>query len=109
MYADRISPNSRNNGTSTSPESPSETHGARTPFITVAIPTFHRVELLTRAVESVLAQTYADWELVVSDEEEGEGEAWLYLQSISRHDPRIRPVKNKIGRASCRERLYKPL
>jgi glycosyltransferase involved in cell wall biosynthesis len=37
------------------------------PKVTVAIPTFNRFELLMRAISSVLAQTYLDFELLVID------------------------------------------
>lgn len=35
--------------------------------VTVCIPTYNRAELLREAIQSVLAQTYLDWELLVSD------------------------------------------
>ena len=38
------------------------------PEISVIIPTFHRPELLKRAVASVHAQTYKDFELIVIDD-----------------------------------------
>lgn len=65
------------------------------PLVSVAIPTFKRVELLRRAVESVLGQTYRNWELVVSDDEEGAGETWAYLGELARSEPRLRAIKNE--------------
>ncbi len=38
------------------------------PTVTVVIPTFDRLVLLSEAVESVKAQTYDDWELLVVDD-----------------------------------------
>jgi glycosyltransferase involved in cell wall biosynthesis len=38
------------------------------PRITVIIPTYNRAGLLGRAVRSVLAQTYADFELIIADD-----------------------------------------
>jgi glycosyltransferase involved in cell wall biosynthesis len=38
------------------------------PRISVIIPTYNRADMLTRAVESVLAQTYTDFELIVVDD-----------------------------------------
>src|SRR5699024_7099279 len=35
------------------------------PLVTVAISTFNRAEYLSLAIESVLAQTFTDWELVI--------------------------------------------
>ena len=39
----------------------------RTPRLTIAIPTLNRAELLVRAIESALAQTSRDIEIIVSD------------------------------------------
>ena len=55
--------------------------------VTVAIPTFNRVCLLARAVESAMAQSYEDVEIVVSDNCSQDGTR-DYLQTLT--DPRIR-------------------
>jgi glycosyltransferase involved in cell wall biosynthesis len=47
-----------------------------------------------RAVESVFAQTFTDWEMVVSDDEMPSGETWHFLDEIASSDPRVRPIKN---------------
>jgi glycosyltransferase involved in cell wall biosynthesis len=64
------------------------------PFITVAIPTYRRLPLLRRAVESVFAQTYTDWEMVVSDDETPPGATWEFLGRLARVDTRVRPIVN---------------
>ena len=38
------------------------------PVVSVVLPTYNRAALLPRAVESVIAQTYGDWELIVVDD-----------------------------------------
>src|SRR6266536_1690053 len=38
------------------------------PFFSVIVPTFNRVELLKATVHSILAQRYADFELVIVDD-----------------------------------------
>jgi glycosyltransferase involved in cell wall biosynthesis len=38
------------------------------PFFSVIVPTFNRVELLKSAVDSILAQRYADFELIIVDD-----------------------------------------
>jgi glycosyltransferase involved in cell wall biosynthesis len=39
-----------------------------TPFFSVILPTFNRAKLVSRAIESVLAQTFTDWELIIIDD-----------------------------------------
>src|SRR5262249_39927454 len=64
------------------------------PFITVAIPTYRRLPMLRRAVESVFAQTFTDWEIVISDDETPRGETWNFLETLAKSDARIRPIIN---------------
>jgi glycosyltransferase involved in cell wall biosynthesis len=59
------------------------------PLVSVVIPTFDRLALLREAVESVRAQTYAAWEVVVADDGSGDGTR-EYLGSLD--DPRVRAV-----------------
>lgn len=66
--------------------------------VSVAMPTYKRLPQLKRAVGDVLAQTYKDWELVISDDEEGEGETWKWLQELSLRDGRVRILKNTRGK-----------
>lgn len=64
-------------------------------MISVVIPTYQRLECLKRAVAHVTAQSYTNWEIVVTDDEVGEdNETWQWLLQISKEDARIRPVKN---------------
>lgn len=39
------------------------------PFFTIIIPTYNRANLLSRAISSIINQTFADWELIVVDDE----------------------------------------
>jgi glycosyltransferase involved in cell wall biosynthesis len=50
--------------------------------------------MLRRAVESVFAQTFTDWEMVVSDDETPPGKTWKFLETLARSDPRVKPVMN---------------
>jgi len=42
--------------------------GPARPAVTVIIPTFNRASIVGRAIQSVLGQTYQDWELIVVDD-----------------------------------------
>ena len=66
--------------------------------ISVAMPTYKRLPQLKRAVEDVFNQSWKDWELVVSDDEEGEGETWKWLQELAAEDPRVHVLKNTRGK-----------
>jgi glycosyltransferase involved in cell wall biosynthesis len=66
----------------------------RTPAISVCIPTCKRPQLLQRAVASVFAQTWQDWELIISDDEDPPGEAWRYLGELQRQDARVTALRS---------------
>ena len=61
----------------------------RTPEISVILPTWNRLPLLRRAIDSVLTQTFDDFELVVVDDGSTDGTR-DYLEAID--DPRVHPV-----------------
>jgi glycosyltransferase involved in cell wall biosynthesis len=50
--------------------------------------------MVRRAIDSVFAQTFTDWELVISDDEMHSGETWSFLQELASLDPRVTPIKN---------------
>jgi len=64
------------------------------PKVSVIIPTYNRAHMVTRAIASVLQQTYQDWELlVVSD-----GSTDNTKEVVARYpDPRIRFFEKKNG------------
>jgi glycosyltransferase involved in cell wall biosynthesis len=55
--------------------------------ISIVMPTYNRLEFLKEAIGSVLAQSYSDWELLISDDGSNDGTR-DYLSSLT--DPRIR-------------------
>lgn len=59
--------------------------------VSVAIPTFNRLELLKRAVESAQSQSYEDLEIIISDNASTDG-TQEYLQALT--DPRIKVLLN---------------
>jgi len=62
---------------------------AARPLVSVVLPTYNREGFLQKAAESVLAQTYDHWELLVVDD--GSTDATRTFLGTLR-DPRIRPV-----------------
>ena len=51
-----------------------------TPKVSVVIPTYERMATLSRAVDSVMAQTFSDWELIVVDDGSTDGTDEMILR-----------------------------
>lgn len=68
------------------------------PFFSVVIPTFNRAELLREAVQSVLDQTFGDFELIVVDDHSTDDTAQV-IRSFS--DPRLSFLSNYRGRGGA--------
>src|SRR5687768_9711360 len=45
------------------------------PTVSIVLPTYNRLALLREAVDSVRAQTFGDWELIVADDGSDDGTA----------------------------------
>ena len=71
-----------------------ETAASQHPAVSITMPTYKRPEMLRRAVGSVQAQTFTDWELIISDDEDPPGPTWSYLQELTASDPRVRIARN---------------
>ncbi|WP_186242877.1 glycosyltransferase family 2 protein [Mycobacterium simulans] len=59
-----------------------------TPRVSVVVPAYNSVEFIAATMESILAQTFSDFELVVSDHSSTDG-TWETLQQFTA-DPRVR-------------------
>jgi glycosyltransferase involved in cell wall biosynthesis len=74
------------------------------PVVSIIVPSFNRAELIGETLDSVRAQTFADWEAIVVDD----GSTDAALKTISRYeamDPRIRTLsrnREPKGAAACR-------
>jgi hypothetical protein len=62
-----------------------------TPLVSLCIPTYNRPELLRRAVESCLAQTYSNFEIIITDNSTNDDSANMASKWT---DPRIRYYRN---------------
>ena len=75
-----------------------EDHG----LVSIVLPTYNRADLLGRAIDSVVAQTYAHWELIVWDD----GSTDETRRVVDRYsDPRIQYLRGtNHGAAYARNR-----
>ena len=67
----------------------------QTPKVTVVITTYNRAGLLTRAVESVLSQTYTDYEIIIVDDRSSDNTQDVIA---GLDDPRIRSFRHERNR-----------
>lgn len=70
------------------------------PLVTVYMPTYNRVELLQRAVDSVLQQDYKNIELIVVDDNSTDG-THEYLAKMAKEDSRFRYFVNERNSGAC--------
>ena len=76
---------------------------AEQPLVSIVMPMFNMVDHVGQAVLSVVAQTVADWELIVVDDASTDGSAEV-VASLAAQDPRIVVVKQPVngGAAAAR-------
>ncbi|MDN7126965.1 glycosyltransferase [Pseudidiomarina sp. 1APR75-33.1] len=72
-------------------------------LISVYMPTHNRGPLLRRAIDSVLAQTHQDLELLVVDDGSKDG-TWEVLQEYMAVDPRVRAFRHEKPQGACAAR-----
>lgn len=64
------------------------------PTVSVIIPTYQRLETLPRAIDSVLSQSFNDFELIVVDDGSSDGTA-EYLKQLQEKEPRLRVIQQE--------------
>ena len=62
------------------------------PLISIIIPTYNRVQYVTRAIAAIQEQAFTDWELIVVDDGSSDGTAEV-LPSLAALDARIQYVR----------------
>ena len=70
-----------------------------TQLISVVMPTHDRADLVGRAIDSVLGQSYPNWELLVVDDASTD-ETWPLLEKYAANDPRIRVFRFETNQRS---------
>lgn len=70
------------------------------PLVTVYIPTYNRVELLKRAVQSVQKQTYKNLEIIIVDDCSTDG-THDYLAQLAKEDARVRYFLKEENSGAC--------
>jgi glycosyltransferase involved in cell wall biosynthesis len=63
------------------------------PRVSIVLPTYTRADLLPGAIDSILAQTFQDWELIVVDDCSKDETPQVVAEYMAR-DPRIRSIRN---------------
>jgi glycosyltransferase involved in cell wall biosynthesis len=63
------------------------------PFFCICMPTFNRAHVIRTAIDSVIGQTFTDWQLVVIDNHSTDG-TWDLLNREYGNHPKIRLIRN---------------
>ncbi len=64
------------------------------PLVSVVMPTYNRIGLLPRAIDSILNQTYDNFEFIIVDDGSNDGTKEL-LKTYAQSDPRIKILTNE--------------
>jgi glycosyltransferase involved in cell wall biosynthesis len=77
------------------------------PQVSVVLPTYNRLRYLRAAIDSVFAQTFTDWELIVADDG-SEGETAAYVAALA-NQPKVKVLRlahtgnpGAVRNAACR-------
>ncbi len=77
------------------------------PLVSVLMPARDRAECIARAIGSVQAQTYKNWELIIVDDGSRDG-TFEVAESFAQADPRIRCFRtHALGVCSARNRAFR--
>ncbi len=63
-------------------------------LVTILMPTYNGAQWIKKAIESVLDQSYVDWELLVLNDGSNDSTE-LIVSQIAQNDPRVRYLKNE--------------
>lgn len=79
----------------------------RTPKVSIGLPVYNGDEFLEKAIESILGQSFTDFELIISDNASTDKTAFI-CQTYAERDPRVRYYRNatNIGGANNGNRTF---
>ncbi|MCX7974181.1 MAG: glycosyltransferase family 2 protein [Candidatus Aminicenantes bacterium] len=63
------------------------------PIVSIITPTYNHEKYIGQCIESVLAQTFHDWEMIIIDDSSTDKTAWI-IEEYARKDERIRLVRH---------------
>ena len=63
-----------------------------TPAISVLLLSHNHGRFMGEVIQSVLDQTWPDWEMVVVDNQSSDG-SWELIRQWARNEPRINPIR----------------
>lgn len=81
-----------------------------TPLVSIIIPTYNRAHLISETLDSVLAQTYSNWECIVVDDgstDDTEKVIQSYVEKDKRFQAHKRPTHKPKGANACRNFGFK--
>lgn len=70
------------------------------PTVSIFLPSYNHARFLEKSIQSVLQQTYQDFELLIVDDASTD-ESWEIIQSLQ--DPRLRAVRNETNQNSKKQ------
>src|SRR4051812_32858947 len=59
-----------------------------TPLISICVPNLNKARFLSARMETLLAQTFTDWEMIICDSYSDDG-SWEFFQKF-KNDPRVK-------------------
>jgi len=66
------------------------------PRISVLMPVFNAEKFVSESIESILIQTFSDFELIIVDDGSKDG-SWDVIELFTTKDSRIRAIKNDVN------------
>ena len=70
------------------------------PFFSIIIPLYNREKKIAKAIQSVLDQTFQDFELIIVDDNSTDNSAQI-VSAYQEKDSRIKYLKNELNRERC--------